>query len=699
MAEVVALEFALDAGKANMTLGELEEGFESMQKKLRTVGRGSEEFKTLTTAMAGTSAEIKNIELAFEGLDKEQVASELGGLAGGIGDVTASLVLMGGENETIEQIGASIEKAMAISMGFKGAIEGAAAANKLYNNIIKQGKVAIIAKSIAEKAAAAGTWLLAGAQTALNAIMALNPIALVVLAVGGLIAGFVALGGSIMSLIKTALAPMQTVIDGIISTLRWLGIMQSESAVAAEEAADAIEQSNVRQQQAYAETLRKLKKLADAEKKRTDAVISDMDRELARRKASGLDTEDLERKRVLSIRDTTAAELKALETRVIIARKEWKIAYASGSISVAVANQKLEALQALEAESEALSIQLKDDTNDVYVFNRGIRKAEEDDAKADADAETSRRKTASDKRTAQREKDKAAAEKAAEDAKKIAEQKVIDDKKLAEELIKTLDDLDAKAIDDKNVRALAEKELAHARERESLILKHGENAELLAALDAAQLLEMNALDDSIEQEAITKEAERVAAAKAIKDAADEAEKAAAEKAAADKKARRDKDFADATAAIGALSALNKAATDTALLNAAGDEVKKEKIRKASFEREKKLNIAMALINGAQAVLAGFAQGGLPMAIVAGVTAAAQLAAIVATTYQGGAGAGVETPTQEPSPDGAGAGGRGAQINAVSNTSTLIGDQNVTVTETDITSTQNKVKVIEESATF
>ena len=108
---------------------------------------------------------------------------------------------------------------------------------------------------------------------------------------------------------------------------------------------------------------------------------------------------------------------------------------------------------------------------------------------------------------------------------------------------------------------------------------------------------------------------------------------------------------------------------------------------------------MAAINGAQAVLAGFAQGGLPMAILAGVTAAAQLAAIVATTYEGGAGAGVETPTQEPRPDGAGGGCGGVQLSPVSNTSTILGNQQVFVTETDITETQNNVSVIEESATF
>jgi hypothetical protein len=49
--------------------------------------------------------------------------------------------------------------------------------------------------------------------------------------------------------------------------------------------------------------------------------------------------------------------------------------------------------------------------------------------------------------------------------------------------------------------------------------------------------------------------------------------------------------------------------------------------------------------------------------------------------------------------GAGSAGGGANIRPVSNTSTLIGDQNVTVVETDITNVQNKVKVIEESATF
>ena len=178
----VALEIFIEADKAQMSLGDLEAGFDSMKERLKEVGRGSEEFKTLSTAMANTSKEIKNIELGFEGLDREQVASELGSVAGAVGDVTASLVLMGGESETMEQIGASIEKAMAISMGFKGAIEGLSSANKLYNNLLKQGKIALIAKTVVEKAAAAGTWILNTANKALNTTLKMNPIGLIVTA-------------------------------------------------------------------------------------------------------------------------------------------------------------------------------------------------------------------------------------------------------------------------------------------------------------------------------------------------------------------------------------------------------------------------------------------------------------------------------------------------------------------------------------
>jgi hypothetical protein len=158
--------------------------------------------------------------------------------------------------------------------------------------------------------------------------------------------------------------------------------------------------------------------------------------------------------------------------------------------------------------------------------------------------------------------------------------------------------------------------------------------------------------------------------------------------------------------IGAISSLNSAALETDLKNAGDNEAKKEQLRKASFEREKKLNIAMALVNGAQAQMSILAQTpkadfGIATAIAmaaAAVTTIAQIAAIKATSYQGG-GSPVTSESQNVSADGAGAAGAGAAITPVTNTSTILGNQQVFVTETDITNTQNNVSVIEESATF
>ena len=299
----VALEIFIEADKAQMSLGDLEKGFDSMKDRLKEVGRGSKEFKTLSTAMAQTTKEIKNIELGFEGLDREQVASELGSVAGGIGDITASLVLLGGENETIEQIGASIETAMGISMGFKGAIEGLSSANKLYNNILKQGKVALIAKTVTEKAAAAGTWLLNTANKALNLTLKMNPIGLIVIAITAVVGAIIYFKDAIMNVMKVALKPFQFLIDIVIDAMQSMGLMASDEANAQEAASlKIIEASKKRREE--------LDKLIEAETKKNKEVIKGIDFELSMRKALGQETADIERKKLKTIIENTKRELE-----------------------------------------------------------------------------------------------------------------------------------------------------------------------------------------------------------------------------------------------------------------------------------------------------------------------------------------------------------------------------------------------------
>ena len=752
----IALSIEIEADRAQMSLGELEKGFAGLQEKLKDTNRGTEEgrkqFKKLATQMAQTSAEIKNIELSFEGLDKEQIASEFGSVAGGIGDVTASLVLMGGESENIEQMAASIEKAMAISMGFKGAIEGMSSGMKIYNNLAKQGKIQTIALSVAQKAQAIGTKALAIVQGILNAVMSLNPLGLIIIAVVAITAAFVYFGDTmkkilrvaflpfflaveagiyiwnkfkdtILNILKVAFAPLLLTIKFVTDALKALGIMESDTAKATRLAGDEKIKS-------YKKQAAELEKLQAAHKKLTDKVIGDMTHEIALLKAKGEYSEGLEWE-LIGVKIKAAKKAKKIAEDALALEKENKTR-AFGWATEEEKKRLKELEDNVAKESDILNS--AEEENELFIAGRiGRRRAREkqeaiDAAKLREDGSAQRKKDRAEEEIRLIEEAKALAEFNEEQAR-IKIQLIQDEGERARAEIEYNSQLELEALEKKGALTFdAEMLIAQTKNKALADLEKTEEDKRFALEKEAQV-KRDEYDKLLFDAKIANEQEETEKKKlqleedyqnnitrlekeglltmdlefellyTKEQALADIEKEFRDKAAAEKQAQRDKDFALASASIGALSALNKAATDTALLNAAGDEEKKEKIRKASFEREKKLNIAMALINGSQAVLAGFAQGGLPMAIVAGVTAAAQLAAIVATTYQGGGSVKEVGNTAPVDPSGAGGAGAGAQINAVTNTSTILGNQQVYVTETDITNTQNNVSVIEESATF
>ena len=141
MAEKVALEIDIDAKGAATTLGQLEQESERLNEELRKVPLGTKAFKDLKQQLVNTNKEIKNTELSMEALDNEQVASELGSVAGAVGDVSAAFILLGGGGGALEDTVRNIEKAIGVSMAFKGAIEGTQSAYKLFNNVIKNNNI------------------------------------------------------------------------------------------------------------------------------------------------------------------------------------------------------------------------------------------------------------------------------------------------------------------------------------------------------------------------------------------------------------------------------------------------------------------------------------------------------------------------------------------------------------------------------
>jgi hypothetical protein len=638
----VALEIFIEADKANLSLGELEDGFEAMKEQLKNVGRGSEEFKQLSTAMAQTTGEIKNIELGFEGLDREQIASEFGGLAGGIGDVTASLVLMGGESETIEQIGASIEKAMAISMGFKGAIEGGAAAMKLYNNMIKTGKLQTILYSTATKVAAVATRVF-------NAVLKANPIALLVTA-------FVAAGAALLAFASsTKEASREQEILSEIQEDVISGMAKEQSEM---ESLVAIAKDETQTRHARNKAIQELNKLSPE-------YLGNLTLETINTKeataAMNAYTESLVSQARAKALQAKLEEAVAIQLEAQTATGEEVLATMS-SMEVANANligAKEAVLKKYKENTAAADEEVEAILNLIKAENKQV---ESHSVLAAAKAGLTVNVEELEKRAAEAEKARQKAWEAGAEARALARAKESQAKKDA-----LMEDIERVEVD----KTMQIEELdRHSIHIEGLISNEQALRDAMIQFSNAQLIKI--------------EEERQA-----------------------RLAANQERLQSATQVIGAIGSINSAALATDLKNAGNNEKLKEKLRKASFEREKKLNIAMALVNGAQAQMSILAQTpkadfGIATAIAmaaAAVTTIAQIAAIKATSYQGGGSPAASESASAPSAGGAGAAGGGAAISPVSNTSTILGTQQVFVTETDITDTQNNVSVIEESATF
>ncbi len=244
MAENVAFKLNLDAGDAPKTLGDLRKSVEDLTQELEKTEIGTKAYNDLRKQLALTNKEVKNLELGFEGLDREQQAAELGSVAGAIGDVTSAFVLLGGENDTLQKIASNIQNAIGVSMAFKGAIEGVQSARKLLNSedtkaLITKTKDLVVSKArrVAELAMIATTKAATIAQKAFNVVLKANPIGLIVTAVGLLITGLVALvknfdsvKASVLDFLESAVKPFITLIQFLTGTLQEQAVTEEQLA-------------------------------------------------------------------------------------------------------------------------------------------------------------------------------------------------------------------------------------------------------------------------------------------------------------------------------------------------------------------------------------------------------------------------------------------------------------------------------------
>ena len=308
--------------------------------------------------------------------------------------------------------------------------------------------------------------------------------------------------------------------------------------------------------------------------------------------------------------------------------------------------------------------------------------------------------------------------KTAEEKKKIEAQLAIDTKAIDDEVTTYKQELNQKQLDDAAI--VSETKLSKAQfdlENEKLTTDDKINK-----LNEIKDLEIQALNDQMAAELANtelSESEKAAIEENYRQQRETAETATTEKIKALKQAELQATLDTAQKGMAAGQALADAVFAIKKRNLVKGSAEELAAAKKQFQVNKAMQLGMAVIDGFKSITTSLAQSpiaigpipnpaGIASLAFAAITTAANIAKIAASKFEGGG-----TPTA-PTPPGAGGGGV-AEGSAASNFQPAQffglgqgqmnaggpngGMQRVYVTETDISSTQNRVKVIEDRATI
>lgn len=622
--ETISIDIQIEAAKGAKTLGELENSLDEMNKAIREVPRGSKEFDKLSKQIASTSAEVKNLELGFEGLDKEGVASELGSVTGAIGDMTAAFILFGDESETLQEVTKNIEQAIAVSMGLKGAIEGVSSAQKLYNNLVKTGKLQTMLQTAAQKVATAATWLW-------NAALTANPFMLLLVGLTALTAAIVIftsstdentraqeLNNEARTKAAEAVAEERNKIDELVGTLTRETSSRRDKAAAIAELQDA-----------YPEFLGNID-LETASQEELNTAIQQQ-----------IELIELQ-SRVKALQELRAEQLKKqikAETEVLTESNEtWTsyfMSFGDAELARQVANaQSQEAINLAKEETEVIDGLIASAQKEIDTKTALFDSNQDAEEQAQRIAEgQKKRDEAKAKRDAEAKK-KWDANKGFRDAQAFHRRAETESIELESKEVVRIKTEETEALIDLNFQVGdSEEHLAHMRE-----------------LEHQKLLDRLAEEDAARQEQINK----------------------------------------AQAGLDFLNGLNEAFTN--------DEVKRGKIRKKLAVAQLAIDTARAISSGVASAMAVPFPANIPALLT---TMAAVFGNIAQAKALLGSAGSVGGSASISGSSGSIGGGNGISLSPVSNTNTILGEQatQVYVTESDITTTQNKVNVIEQQATF
>ncbi len=647
-------------GKAENSIGGLEERVEKLKQLIESEPIGSKRFNELNRDLQKAQSSIKDVELQFEALDFEQKltagSDAIVGIAGGFAVAEGAAALFGAESEQLEKTLAKVAGALALTTGLRDLANGVIAMRKLS---IATKAQAVFQELNAKATATAATVqkLFAGSVNTTTIGFKALKTAIVATGIGALVVG---VGLLVANFDKLAIA---------------LGKTTREQQLSNEAQSKAIESIN--------DELSAADKLS---KTLQDETLS----------------REQKRKEVKKFQDKYPELLSNID------------AEKSSIEDINIALQKNIDLLRLKAEAEALE----------------ALRAEAFRAKAVAEIEQTRIQNDQSDTFLQKLGDITGALQGGSTAREVANQKQQDAIDAAEKEIAIIDSL-TKATEDKI--AVKEQEGAVIAEvtdktkTETETKKKATEQEKLTRIKTNKFLKdsqkelqkivQQGIDTRIEglktiqtTAEITKDIEIRAAREAAEASAEAWEKYQQERKELTAQQTQEglgtaSEFADG------LSSLNDLVLANQIKGLKEGDARRTELERKAFERSKKIQIAQALISAAQGVVSilstpstipdpfGTVFKVVQIASLAATTAA-QISKIKSAQFGGGASGSIGSAGG----GGASAGAGGVPINNISNTASLVDQeqQNVTqvvVVETDITNTQNTVAAVTESATF
>ena len=278
--QTINYDINVNAGGSLRTIQDIENELNELNQEIKEVGVGSAAFDKAAGNIQKLERELAETQNTVEGftLDKklETADGAIKVVAGSVAGLTGAVGLLGIESEEFDKLTAQATNAIAFGMGIKDVSEGV---GKLAKNL-KLGTIAQKAYNVV--------------QTAFNAIMSANPVAIVILSITTLIGLVVALKDKFEAVNKvfTFFKNLATSVGEV------LGLTESAEEKAARE-----------------------------QKERYEQRILDIDNELKIRKAAGEETVELEREKLEAILALTEegsqeqknalADLQAFEQQIL----------------------------------------------------------------------------------------------------------------------------------------------------------------------------------------------------------------------------------------------------------------------------------------------------------------------------------------------------------------------------------------------